>query len=433
MKTVGIICEYNPFHNGHARQFRLARALAGEDCAIVCLMSGNYVQRGEPAIFPKALRAEAALRCGADLVLELPLTAALSSAEGFAAGGVRILGALGCDYLCFGTETDDEQLIMSTARANLDPAFDALLRAELETGCSYPAARQRVLERLVEAQTPVGAELKESQMYVQIGPPSILQNPNDILAVEYCKALLRQNSHMQPLPVRRTGSYHDAELDPEAPSATALRAKLENARRDGQCLSLHAQIEACHSVQSEESVPPSPWQAAVPSCLQTLYESAHIHTWGAGERAALAILRTLPDAAFEALPFGSEGLWSKLMKNCRRCASTEEILQNTLSKRYTRTRIQRMLLCAVLGLSAEDLSAPAPYARILGFNDRGRALLRAVKSRFPLVNAGERPMDDAYYALECRAAELYSLFSTEGPRPGGEEARQRVFYHTKNA
>ena len=171
MKTVGIICEYNPFHNGHARQFRLARALAGEDCAIVCLMSGNYVQRGEPAIFPKALRAEAALRCGADLVLELPLTAALSSAEGFAAGGVRILGALGCDYLCFGTETDDEQLIMSTARANLDPAFDALLRAELETGCSYPAARQRVLERLVEAQTPVGAELKESQMYVQIGPP----------------------------------------------------------------------------------------------------------------------------------------------------------------------------------------------------------------------------------------------------------------------
>ena len=121
------------------------------------------------------------------------------------------------------------------------------------------------------------------------------------------------------------------------------------------------------------------------------------------------------------------------MKNCRRCASTEEILQNTLSKRYTRTRIQRMLLCAVLGLSAKDLSAPAPYARILGFNDRGRALLRAVKSRFPLVNAGERPMDDAYYALECRAAELYSLFSTEGPRPGGEEARQRVFYHTKNA
>ena len=417
MKTVGIICEYNPFHNGHARQLRLAREAAGEDCALICLMSGNYVQRGAPAIFPKALRAEAALRCGADLVLELPLTAALSSAEGFAAGGVRILTALGCDALCFGTESEDSNLIMLTAKANLDPAFDALLRAELETGCSYPAARQRVLEWLLKAQTPagadsfpasgsVGAELEESRMYAHIGPLSILSNPNDLLAVEYCKALLRQKSPMRPLPIRRTGSYRADVLDPEAPSASALRAALEG----------------CPDA--------SAWTAAVPACLRDLYATAPIHTMQNGERAVLAILRALPDEAFEKLPYGSEGLWSKFMKNCRRCVSTEEIIEATKTKRYTRTRIQRMLLCAFLGLTAEKLAAPAPYARILGFNDRGRGLLRRGREELPLVNAGETPPDAEYRALESRAADLYSLFSSDLPRPAGEEQRQRVRYLT---
>ena len=426
MRSIGIICEYNPFHNGHARQLRLARELAGESCALVCLMSGNYVQRGAPAVFPKAVRAEAALRCGADLVLELPVTAALSSAEGFASGAVGILSALGCTELCFGTETEDFGALRRSAEANLDPSFDALLRTELGSGCSYPAARQRALERL--------------------GAGAGLRSPNDILAVEYLKALLRQNSAMRPLPIRRAGSYHATELDMENPSATAIRAAIERDCRDEHCSSAirnecdlpktNPKIgslcadKQCLSLQTKSEA--AAWRAAVPSCLLDLYESAPIHTWGAGERAVLAILRTLPDAAFEGLPYGAEGLWSRLMKNCRRCASTEEILSQTVSKRYPRTRIQRMLLCAILGLTAEHLAAPAPYARILGFSDTGRSLLREMKPRFPLVNAGERPADAAYWALEWRAAELYSLFSAEGPRPGGEEARQRVFYRSEN-
>ena len=444
MRSIGIICEYNPFHNGHARQLRLAREAIGEDCALVCLMSGNYVQRGEPAIFPKALRAEAALRCGADLVLELPLNAALSSAEGFAAGGVSILTALGCDYLCYGSESDDNNLIMSTARANLDPAFDALLRAELATGCSYPAARQKAIERL--------------------GAGAGLCSPNDILAVEYCKAILKQGSPLRPLSVRRPGDYHATELDRENPSATAIRAAIERDCRDEHCssgirnecdlsetnigngctaadkqsLSLYAQTEACHSGQSEDSVLPPPWRSAVPACLHDLYASAPVHTMGQGERAVLAILRTLPDAAFEALPFGAEGLWSKFMKNCRSRASVEEIIEATKSKRYTRTRIRRMLLCAFLGLTAADLERRPSCVRVLGFNDTGRAALREMKKRLEarapaepaltLINAGETPPDPACCALETRAADLYSLFSADGPRPAGEEARQRVQY-----
>ena len=386
MGTVGIICEYNPFHNGHLRQFRLARERAGEDCALVCLMSGNYVQRGEPAIFPKRLRAEAALRCGADLVLELPLTVALSSAEGFAAGGVSILSSLGCDRLCFGTESADFDDLLRTARANLDPAFDALLRSELETGCSYAAARQRALERL--------------------GAGAGLSTPNDILAVEYLKALLRQEGSMEPLPILRPNTCHADTLDPEAPSASALRHQI------------------CGDKQSLR--PSAPWFSAVPEALRALYEAAPVHNWQAGERAVLAILRTLPDEAFTALPFGSEGLWSKLMKACRSCASTEEILASVKSKRYSRTRIQRMLLCACLGLTKEVLETTPPYVRVLGFNGRGRALLREMKRGFPLVNAGEQPDGASYYAMECRAADLYSLFSASAPRSAGEEKRQRV-------
>ena len=450
MRSVGIICEYNPFHNGHLRQLRLARELAGEDCALVCLMSGNYVQRGEPAIFPKVLRAEAALRCGADLVLELPLTVALSSAEGFAAGGVSILTALGCDDLCYGTETENNNLIMSTAKANLDPAFDALLRAELSTGCSYPAARQRVIDQLVGA-------LSERPQSRSV---EVLSHPNDLLAVEYCKAILKQNSPLRPLPIRRTGAYHAEILNPEAPSATALRAalkafplgaELSGGQRDfnticaaelrkwypmqNRCPSVHTGAdEGVYRRQSGDGSPigtpirePSPdWRAAVPSEVISLYDSASIHTMQAGERAVLAVLRTLPDAAFQALPYGSEGLWSKFMKNCRSRAAIDEIIDATKSKRYTRTRIQRMLLCAFLGLSAADLERKPPYVRVLGFTDRGRAALREMKDRFPLVNAGERPADPEYWKLENRAADFYSLFSEAGPRPAGEEGRLRV-------
>ena len=380
MKTVGIICEYNPLHNGHVRQLRLARQALGESCTIVCLMSGNFVQRGLPAIYPKQVRAEAALRCGADLVLELPLTVAVSSAEGFASGGVSILSALGCDHLCFGAESENPEALMQTARANLSPNFDALLRVELETGCSYPLARQRALTAL--------------------GAGGGLNSPNDILAVEYCKALLRQQSRMQPLFVHRTGSYHALALDPEAPSATALRAALETGDVN--------------------------WRTAVPGAVQEFYAQAVLHTWAAGERAVLARVRALAEEDFAALPFGSEGLWSKLMKSCRSCASTEEIIEAAKSKRYTRARIQRMLLCAYLGLRKTDLELAPPYVRILGFGDRGRSLLREWKGRFPLLHAGERPQAQPYYALEQRASDLYSLFACSPSAPVGTEEALRV-------
>ena len=165
MKTVGIICEYNPFHTGHKKQIDEIRRICGEHTGIVCLMSGNYVQRGAPAIIDKSLRAKAAISCGADLVLELPVEYALSSAEGFAAGGVRILGKF-CDHLCFGAENPDAALLLRTAQALLSESFRIPLKAALEKGLSFPAARQTALEEL-------GMD------------GSVLEQPNNILCLLY--------------------------------------------------------------------------------------------------------------------------------------------------------------------------------------------------------------------------------------------------------
>lgn len=377
MKTVGIICEYNPFHNGHLTQFRLIREQCGQDAAIVCLMSGNFVQRGTPAIVDKSLRAKAALLSGADLVLELPAGIALSSAEGFAAGGVAI-AARCCDALCFGTESLGQQALLETARALLSPAFAPLLRAELEHGCSFPAARARALQ--------------------QMGVRWDLSSPNNILAVEYTKAILRQGCQLEPLPVFRTGSYHDPLLDAAAPSATAVRGQMTAGGN---------------------------WAAAVPPAVVPLLCNAPLHTLEAGERAILGRLRTMRDEEFAAVPYGSEGLWRKLMKASRSCPTLPAIVDSVKSKRYTRTRVDRMLLCAFLGLTAQQMGVLPPIIRVLGFTDRGRAI---VKAHPEFRNAGEEVSPQ-----EQRLGSLYGLFSTGEAEPPDIEEKRRIYYHKETS
>ena len=380
METIGIICEYNPFHLGHRKQFDIIRRCKGPDTAIVCLMSGDFVQRGHPAILDKSLRAKAAVSCGADLVLELPVTAALSSAEGFAARGVQILSPF-CDGLCFGAESDDPAALTEIAQALLKDDFPPLLRAELQKGLSFPAARQAALEKM-------GL------------PGELVTQPNNILAVEYCKAILAQNSAMAPFPILRQGSYHDAAPDPENPSATAVRA-LMNGSHD--------------------------WKSCVPGPARGIFEDAVLHTLSAGERAILARLRTMEDAEFEALPYGSEGLWRKLMHAARRERTLEDILTAVKSKRYTRSRLDRMVMCAFLGLTEADLSAPAPYTRVLALNDRGREILKTARKTGLFPNIGEK-MDHPYQALETRCGRLYGLFAADTPEPPDRNETARIAY-----
>ena len=378
--NVGIVCEYNPFHRGHRKQIGIIREKFGAETGIICAMSGNYVQRGHPAIFDKTLRAEAALRCGADLVVELPVTTALSSAEGFASGGVAVLSKL-CDGLCFGAETAAPDLLEQTARALLGTQFPPLLRRELDKGRSFPAARQAALEAM-------GLSGK------------LLESPNNILAVEYCKAILRQSSPMKPLPIFRAGSYHAEEADFENPSATSLRLHLQ------QGLDISAYL---------------------PEAAGQVFAGAPIHTLEAGERAVLGKLRTMSEAEFEALPFGTEGLWRKLMRESRSQATLEDIASAVKSKRYTRSRIDRMILCAYLGITAEMMNMDIPYVRVLGFSNRGREILNGAKKSGFFVNAGQ-PVIHPLWELEQKWDDLYGLFQEGTPgRPGGAK-NNRVIY-----
>ena len=381
MEITGIICEYNPLHLGHQKQLDIIKAEKGENSGIVCIMSGNFVQRGAPAILDKGLRAKAAILCGADLVLELPVTAALSSAEGFAAEGVRLLAPF-CDNLCFGAETADADALLKTAEALLSPDFPPALRTELDKGLSFPSARQAALESL-------GID------------GGLLTSPNNILAVEYCKAILSQNAAMKPFPILRQGSYHDTTADAENPSATAIRALMV---QDGN------------------------WLDYVPDQVKPVFNNAVLHTKKSGERAMLARLRTMTDDEFEAVPFGSEGLWRKLMHAARTEATVVEIALAVKSKRYTRSRIDRMMICAFLGLSQEQLNTPAPYARVLAFNDKGREILKTARLQGNYPNIGEK-IDHPYQEIENRCGDLYALFAQGNPKAPGEEAKRRIYYH----
>mgnify|MGYP001629657494 FL=1 len=374
MRIAGIICEYNPFHNGHAHQLAVLRE-AGY--APVCVMSGDYVQRGEPAVIPAAARAEAAVRCGAALVLELPPSYALRSAEGFADGGVELLDRLGCaEALCFGSESGDAEALLATARTLLSPELVPLLKQELAGGASFPAARQRALERL--------------------GAPgaALLERPNSILAVEYCKALLRRGSAMRPLVLHRAGDYHGGSAA-DAPSASFLRGQAD-------------------------------WAGYMPEAARAVQAAAPRYRLAAGERAMLARLRAMGEEAFAALPFGSEGLWQKVMHACRTEASLEGILAAAKSKRYPRTRLMRMLLCAFLGLTEQQLTEPAPYVRVLAFDADGRAILRAAQGGLSLLHAGERAQDCAFAETERRCRALYGLFRENGPAEPAPKSRVYV-------
>ena len=373
MQITGIICEYNPLHRGHQKQMTMLRAQSPES-GIVCLMSGNNVQRGHPAIVDKSLRAKAAVLSGADLVLEMPITASLSSAEGFAKTGVSILSGF-CDSLCFGAETGTAETLTETARKLLSPAFSQAIRQHLDKGLSFPAARQAAL----------GDDL--------------LTRPNDILAVEYCKAILAQNSSMKPIVIRRNGDYHDTVADSENPSATAIRQLMLDS---------------------------GAWLDYIPDEARGVFQNAPIHTIQQGEKAILARLRSMTESDFENTPHGSEGLWRKFMHAVRNCATVSDIIDSTKSKRYTRTRLDRMLMCAYLGIIREMMEFPIPYIRVLAFNDRGREILNSARNSGNFLNAGQTA-DGWYQALEDRCGDLYGLFSETPELPDGEH-RRRVVY-----
>ena len=392
--VIGIAAEYNPFHKGHEYHITRSRELLGGG-TVVCVMSGSFVQRGEPAVFRKHARAEAAVRSGADLVLELPLPWALSSAEGFARGCVGILGALGVvTHMSFGAECAETEKLSALAAALLDPAMDAAIREELTAGDTYAAARQRALQRLV------GGELAE-----------LIRTPNNILGVEYCRAIFEQRLAMEPLAVERIGAGHDSTASVEGPrSGAALRVMLQ----DWEDVSDLLPGGSAEIVENEIR------QGRGPVAAEML------------ETAVVSRLRQCTEADFAALPDAAEGLENRLFRAAQSEPGLDEMLAAAATKRYPLARLRRMLLGAALGLRAGMADGIPPYARVLAANEAGLALLNKIgeHSRIPVLTkpAAVREMDERaqkVFELTAAAEDLYALgYVARQERRGGGDWRQ---------
>lgn len=376
MPVAGMITEYNPLHYGHVHLLEETRRRLGPETGIICVMSGNFVQRGDFALADKWARAAAAVRSGADLVLELPLPWATASAGGFAAGAVGTLRATGLvTHLVFGSETGDAAPLVRLAQALGAPDFGQALRRELTRGDSFAAARQRAAASLLSPEDAAP-----------------LARPNDLLAVEYCGAL--RGSGILPLAVPRRGSGHDGNRA-DGFSASAIRALLRQGD-EARALSLMAPAMA-EAYQAERAAGRAPV------------------FWEACERAILARLRFMDEADFAALDPGREGLYRRFFRAARSAGSLAELLESAKTKRYPLARLRRMVLWAYLGLSPAPPEALS-YLRPLALNDRGRTLLAAMRdtAALPVLTkpaAVRRLPPDALrlFELEARASGLYAL------------------------
>jgi predicted nucleotidyltransferase len=380
MKICGIVAEFNPFHNGHAHLLRETRTLLGEETGIVCCMSGNFVQRGQGALLPKHLRAKAALQSGADLVLELPAPYALRSAEGFASSAVSILAALGqVTDLSFGAEDADTDALMELSGLLLEHKTVQDTLMHLRTGISYAAARERALYQQVQEQ----AEL--------------LRKPNNILAIEYCKALQAQKLDITAHAIPRAGVDHDAaETAGDFASASLLRQMLTEGNVDA--LAPYLPVSSAQIIR----------EAAENGLLLT-------DTAGLDAAALPHLLRlTMDDLA--ALPDATEGLEHRLYAAIRQSRSLQGMAEAAQTKRYPLARVRRMLMCAYLGITAEESAAAPTYIRVLGFSRRGQEILRraAKTASLPIITkpAHARDLGGAVgeaFAREVLRCDLYHL------------------------
>ncbi len=354
--SVGIICEFNPFHKGHRHLIETVKndkSIA--DNTVICVMSGNFVQRGEFAICDKFTRTKAAIENGADLVIELPCIYSLMSAEGFAKYSVQILEATGVvDMLAFGAECDDIPKLKATAR-KIENKKDKIIK-EMKKGISYPSARKNVISS------------------------DILDYPNNILAIEYLK-----HTALPCKAIKRIGKGHDT--DDEIYSASAIRGQMS---LDDIC--------------------------SLKNC----------------EKAVLARLRTMSREDFSNIDDVTEGLENRIFEAVKNSLSLDELYNSIKTKRYTHSRIRRIILKAYLGITKE-YAFDAPYIRILGFNSTGREILSKMNksAKLPIISryADISRLDEngkRLFELECKCTDLYNLGYSK-PHPCGTEQTSQIF------
>lgn len=363
----GIVCEYNPFHNGHLYQIEKAKAMGAEK--IVCVMSGNFVQRGECAFFDKYLRAKAAIMCGADVVIDLPTPWAMASAETFARGSVGLLLNFGINALSFGCETDDEEMLRNCAKMLNKDETAHLIKKYTAEGVSYPMAVSKALEETL------GEKARD-----------IISSPNNTLAVEYIRHLPK---NIRLLPVKRQGADHDSDTAKDNIASASMIRNLGF---------------------GENSF------SYVPEKLLPLYKDAESYSLSLSERAVLSALRLMDKEEYSLCVSDSNGLDMRIYDSMQTATSLENLYAMAKSKNYTHSRVRREVLNLYLKIKKDCSEGVPPYMRILAVSENGLSLLSSAKenSSLPIITKYSETKNltakaREIYEAECRNTDLFSL------------------------
>ncbi len=386
MSVIGIVCEFNPFHKGHKY---LIDSVKKSGDTVVCVMSGNFVQRGEPALFPKETRVKSALMNGVDIVLELPFVYATASAEFFAYNAVKILNDFGCDILAFGTESTSIDALNNAVEILNHNDFDDKIKKYLTDGVSYPSARQRAFD--------------------EYNVDFDISTPNNILALEYVKAIKKLNSKIKPVPVKRIGAgYNDKKSVDGIASATHIR----------------------HLINNNED-----FSQFVPENTILLYkEDLQNGNYVSSEKyniAALTLLRLKLNEDLSYVANMSEGLENRIKTAIKESISLNEIYDKAKTKRFTHSRIRRAVLSLTFGITSKDLKISAPYCRLLGFNIKSAEIMGALakNSKIPFVVSYSDILNlkiadaEKIFDIENKTGDFYSLIMQNS----GECSKEMTF------
>ena len=355
-KVLGVIAEYNPFHNGHLYHLEKSKELTGCDYSIA-IISGNFTQRGSTSIIDKWEKTKIALLNGVDLVIELPVLYSISSSENFADGNIKIFNSLGIiDYISFGSECDDMNILNKVAEIlySEPQEFKAFLSVELKKGLSFPKARENALLKYLNE---------------DIAFSNILSSPNNILGIEYLKALKKYNCRMNPVCVHRFSSeYNSNNFSDNIASSTAIRSLVKDSNFD----------------IIKDLVPPETY-----SVLMENVKNGHIVSdLNVFEKEIIYVLRKMSINEIANIPDVSEGLEFSIKNAVNSCNNLNDLLNIVKSKRYTITRLQRIFLYALLGITKKDMEISKnvlPYIRVLGFNENGKSLISKISKTNPNI------------------------------------------------
>lgn len=375
MKTAGVVCEYNPMHNGHVYHLEKTRQQGATH--IVCALSADFVQRGDCAYLDKFTRADIAVHCGADLVVEIPVVWSLSAAQSYALGAVSILDSLGCDFLSFGAETDDKKLLTDCAGISDDERANELIRTFSAEGNSYPASVAKAASLLY------GEKADE-----------VFSSPNSTLSLEYIRTLKKIGSDMDFLPVKRFGASHDSlEADGITASASLLRSFED--------LSL---LKAYMPEYAYEKLLQKAGEGKAPCTLKN------------GEKVILSFLRRLSLDDIKQLSGNNSGLSERIFDAVKTSCTLDELLFKVKTKAYTLARIRRTVMMLFLAIPNEMTKEIPPYIRVLAANEKGLEILRNASEKIPVVTRHSDivKLDEKakeLYEISQRAADQYAFFS----------------------